>query len=118
MDDIGRVGYADPRTHLDRDAYSFLMGKPSLLIYIFLERNSFHEFHNHVVKPAVFPNVIHIYHIRVYQPGCRLGLGTKLAHKILVFLKFLFQDLDCHVTIEHMVFAFIDIGHPPCSNLT
>ena len=96
-------------THLDGNAYCFLVRQTGLFLNVLFEGNALHQFHYNIVDSVFFPYIIDIYDIGMHQSCCRLGLNTEFGYKISILAEFLLQYLDCHISVQLMTFCFIDI---------
>ena len=67
--------------YLYRYADSLFCRQADLLLNVMFESDPFHKFHDEVIHPVFFADVIDVYDIRMHQSGRRLRLGLELGHK-------------------------------------
>ena len=85
--------------HLNRNTDRLFCWKLSFLLDIILQRNSFYKLHDHIIKAAVFSDIIYIHDIRMHQSCGWLCFYCKLSYKALIITIFPAQNLYCYITV-------------------
>ncbi len=101
--------------YLNGNADGLLKGKLPFFLNIRFQGNPFYIFHHDIMDGILASHVVNIYDIRMFQTCRRLGFRAELGHKIHIIGKFLFQNLNSHITPQGMIFGFIHIGHSAAS---
>ena len=99
----------DAHACLNGDTQRLPHGQTRLFFDIFFERDAVYKFHNDVVNPVIFSDVIHIYNIRMHQTGCRLGFYPEFGYEIRIFGKFLLQHFHRYMPVQFVILCLINI---------
>ena len=112
MDDAAAVRVIQRARHLLGEVNCLLPRQMVLLAQVVLERDALAQLHDDVLRLGVIlRDVVDRNDIIVRQLGYRLCLVVKTLAELVVRRELFFQNLDCHITMQHGVICFVHNGH-------